>query len=308
MTNAELPWISSDEVFERVGIDKAIRAVQRELEAGLVPADDLRRSIRNVDHGQLLMMPSQSPEFVGIKIASVAPGNPALGRERIQGVYLLMDAATLSPIALFDGPALTALRTPAVSAAVADHLAPSRVDHLVVFGSGPQAWGHIEAMRAIRSIRRITIVARDQGRAATLASRIASNELDARVGGADEVRGAQLIVCATTARSPLFDGSLVPDDSLSVAVGSHEADARELDSVLIARAQLVVEDTVVALREAGDLIIPLNEGVIEAASLVPMRDIITGVTAVDRHRPRVFKSSGMSWEDLVIATEIFRAV
>jgi ornithine cyclodeaminase len=138
MTNAELPWISSAEVFERVGIGEAIHAVQRELKAGLVPANDLRRSIRNVDHGQLLMMPSQSPEFVGIKIASVAPGNPALGRERIQGVYLLMDAATLSPIALFDGPALTALRTPAISAAVADHLAAARVDHLVA--SGPDPW------------------------------------------------------------------------------------------------------------------------------------------------------------------------
>ena len=87
MTNAELPWISSDDVFERVGIGEAIHAVQREWKAGLVLANDLRRSIRNVDHGQLLMMPSQSPEFVGIKIASVAPGNPALGRERIQGVY-----------------------------------------------------------------------------------------------------------------------------------------------------------------------------------------------------------------------------
>jgi ornithine cyclodeaminase len=308
MTDAMLPWISSEEVFERVGIDKAIRVVQRELEAGLVPANDLRRSIRNVEHGQLLMMPSQSPEFVGIKIAGVAPGNSALGRERIQGIYLLMDAATLSPIAFIDGPALTTLRTSAVSAAIADHLAPSRVDHLVVFGCGPQARGHIEAMRAIRSIRQITIIARDHGRAATLASRIASNELDARVGKPDEVRGAQLIVCATTARFPLFDGSLVPDDSLSVAVGSHEADARELDSVLIARAQLVVEDTSVALREAGDLIIPLNEDVIKAASLVPMRDIITGVTAVDHQRPRVFKSSGMSWEDLVIATEIFRTI
>ena len=121
------------------------------------------------------------------------------------------------------------------------------------------------------------------------------------------MRDAQLIVCATTARSPLFDGSLVPEDSLSVAVGSHEADARELDSVLIAHAQLVVEDATVALREAGDLIIPLTEGVIDAASLVPMRNIITGVTPVDRLRPRVFKSSRMSWEDLVIATEIFRA-
>jgi ornithine cyclodeaminase/alanine dehydrogenase-like protein (mu-crystallin family) len=82
---------------------------------------------------------------------------------------------------------------------------------------------------------------------------------------------------------------------------------RELDSALIVRAQLVVEDIAVALREAGDLLIPLREGVIDPASLVPMRDIITDATPVDHGRPRVFKSSGMSWEDLVIAAEVFRA-
>ena len=307
MTDATLPWISADEVFARVSFAVAVRAVQRDLRAGLDPADDFSRSILDVAHGQLLLMPTQSPEFVGIKVATVAPGNQALGKARIQGVYLLMDAATLSPIALIDGTALTTLRTPAISAAVADYLAPSHVDHLVVFGSGPQAWGHIEAMQAIRMLGRVTIVARDPGRAAALASRVQLRGVEARVGHADDVRDAQLIVCATTARTPLFDGSLVPDDSLSVAVGSHEADARELDSALIMRAQLVVEDSAVALNEAGDLLIPLGEGVIDPASLVPMRDIITNATPVDHRRPRVFKSSGMSWEDLIIAAEVIRA-
>ncbi|MEO8517772.1 MAG: ornithine cyclodeaminase family protein [Dermatophilaceae bacterium] len=307
MTDGSLPWVSADEVFARVSFGAGVRAVQRDLRAGLDPAHDFSRSILDLAHGQLLVMPTQSPEFVGIKLATVAPGNPSLGKARIQGVYLLMDAATLSPIALIDGIALTTLRTPAVSAAVADFLAPSQVDHLVVFGSGPQAWGHIEAMKAIRTVGRVTIVARDPGRAAALASRVKASGVDARVGHADDVRDAQVIVCATTARTPLFDGTLVPDDSLSVAVGSHEADARELDSALIVRAQVVVEDGPVALREAGDVLIPVGEGALDPASLVPMRDIITESTDVEHHRPRVFKSSGMSWEDLVIAAEVFRA-
>lgn len=307
MTPAAPPWISGEEVFTRVSFGLAVRAVQRELSAGLDPAHDVSRIILDVAHGQLLLMPTQSSEFVGVKIATVTPGNPARGQERVQGVYLLMDAATLSPVALIDAPALTTLRTPAVSAAVADHLAPSHVDQLVVFGSGPQAWGHIEAMRVIRTVGQVTIIARDQGRAAALASRVQASGLDAQVGRADDVRDAQLIVCATTARTPLFDGSLVLDDSLTVAVGSHEADAREVDSALIRRAQLVVEDTAVALREAGDLLIPLGEGVIHPAALVPMRDIILQTTPVDLGRPRFFTSSGMSWEDLVIAAEVFRA-
>jgi ornithine cyclodeaminase/alanine dehydrogenase-like protein (mu-crystallin family) len=307
MTSKPPVWISNEEVFSRVSMELATRAVQRCIQTGLDPAQDFSRSILNVEHGQLLIMPSQFGDFVGAKVSTVAPQNPTMGKGRIQGIYLLMDSVTLSPIMLMDANALTALRTPAVSAAVADYLAPPHVDHLLVFGSGTQAWGHVEAMRAIRSVSRVTIVARNPERGAAIVTRIADSGLAARRGVASDVRDAQVIVCATAARSPLFDGSLAPDDSLTVAVGSHERDARELDSTLIARAQLVVEDSTVALREAGDLIIPLTEGVVDAVSLVPMRDIIKSVTPVDRLRPRVFKSSGMPWEDLVIAAEVFRA-
>ena len=306
MTTPALPWISAEEIFARVGFGDALRAVQRDLRAGLDPAADFDRGILAVARGQVLLMPTQSSEYVGVKVATVAPGNPAVGKERIQGVYLLMDAATLSPIALMDGTALTTLRTPAVSAAVADILAPAAVDHAVVFGSGPQAFGHIEALRSIRDLGRVTIVARNQERAGNLAARVSSSGIDARAGVADDVRDAQVVVCATTAREPLFDGSLVPNGCCTIAVGSHEADARELDSELVARSQLVVENAAVALREAGDLIIPIGEGRIAAAALVPMRDIITGATPVDHSRPRIFKSSGMSWEDLVVASEVYR--
>ena len=96
-------------------------------------------------------------------------------------------------------------------------------------------------------------------------------------------------------------------DSLTIAMGAYEPDARELDSTLIARAQVVVEDVGVARRESGDVIIPLAEGVITPESLVSMRDLVTGAVVVDHARPRVYTSSGMSWEDLVVATAIFAA-
>ncbi|MCY7288645.1 MAG: ornithine cyclodeaminase family protein [Cryobacterium sp.] len=305
-SDAQIPWFSADEIVARVSFGAAVRTLQAAVRGGLDPATDFTRSILTVDRGQLLLMPSQSAEFVGVKVATVAPGNPRLGKERIQGVYLLMDAATLSPVALLDGIALTTLRTPAVSAAVADVLAPAEVEHLVVFGSGPQAWGHVEAMRAIRRIGRVTVVGRHPGRAEALAEQVRSVGLPACTGNPDAVRDAQLIACATTARSPLFDGSLVPVDSCTVAVGSHEPDARELPSVLIGRAQVVVEDSQVALREGGDVLIPLREGIIDAGALVPMAGILTGAIAVDRTCPRVFISSGMSWQDLVVAAAVMR--
>lgn len=311
MTSENAPvlpaMITANEIFARVDYRAAVRAVQNALLGGLDPAQDFARQVLPVASGQLLLMPTEAPDFVGIKVASVAPGNPALGVERIQGVYLLLDAATLTPVCLLDGAAITTLRTPAVSAAAGDYLAPATVEHLVVFGSGPQAWGHIEAMWAIRSINRVTIVARDQARAELFAARVSATGLPARVGIAADVATAQLIVCATTARTPLFDGSLVPDDCCVVAVGSHEADARELDSALLSRAQVVVEDPATALREAGDVIMALAEGVVRPGDLVPLRELVIGAIAVDLGRPRIFKSTGMSWEDLVIATAVHRA-
>jgi ornithine cyclodeaminase len=79
MTEAALGWISSEEMFAKVSMETAIRAVQRDLQAGLDPAQDFNRSILDVEHGQLLYMPSQFGAFVGAKVSTVAPKNPAMG-------------------------------------------------------------------------------------------------------------------------------------------------------------------------------------------------------------------------------------
>ncbi|GAW50256.1 MULTISPECIES: ornithine cyclodeaminase family protein [unclassified Nocardioides] len=299
-------WISSDEVYARLSFVGAARAISESLRDGLDPSADPPRSIVDVSSGQLLIMPSEFARHVGVKIASVSPNNPARGLQRIQGVYLLLDADTLAPVAQLDGVALTTLRTAAVSAAAADVLAPDRVEHLVVFGSGPQAWGHVMALRAVRPVERVTIVARDRDRAAALADKLADGTMTAAAGSADAVADADLVVCATTARSPLFSGN-VRDDTLLIAVGSHEPDARELPGDVVARAQVVVEDEAAALREAGDVMIPVAEGRLDPASLVSLRSVVRGEVPVDRSRPRVFKSVGMSWEDLVIASAIYHA-
>jgi ornithine cyclodeaminase/alanine dehydrogenase-like protein (mu-crystallin family) len=302
--NASLPLIDADEVFSRLGFGEAVRAIQDALTGGLDPALDAPRQIVDVAGGQILLMPSERPDHVGVKVATIAPGNPAIGKERIQGIYLLMDAASLSPLALLDGTALTTLRTPAVSAAAADYLAPAEVDHLVVFGSGPQAWGHIEAIRAIRAVRRVSVVGRSAAKAQALADRVSAAGLQGRVGVAGDVADAQVVVCATTASEPLFDGRLVPDDSCTIAVGSHEPGIRELDGNLLGRAQVVVEDTATALLSAGNVVMAIGEGLLDPASLVPLRDLVTGAARADLTRPRVFTSVGMSWQDLVVASAV----
>lgn len=306
MTTPTIPWISADEVYRRVSFADAVAAYHRDLTAGVDPSKDLPKHIDNLFHGQVLQMPTQSEVFLGVKVVTVAPGNPDKGLERIQGHYLLFDTPTLTPIAIMDGVALTTLRTPAVSAAAADLLAPEDCDHLLIFGYGPQAWGHVEALRSIRDITRVSLVARNRDRAQILADRITESGITARVGEADDVADAQLIVCATTAREPLFDGALAPIDSCVIAVGSHELDARELDTGLIVRSQVIVEDIGHVQLEGGDIMIPVGEGAISLDQVSTLRDLVTGVVEVDRSRTRVFKSSGMPWEDLVVASEVYR--
>jgi ornithine cyclodeaminase len=246
-------------------------------------------------------MPSEWDAFTGVKIASVAPANPAAGLSRINGAYLLLDAATLVPVAMLDGSALTLHRTSAVSALAAKYLAAAEASRLMVFGTGPQARAHIEALAAVRPVTEVLVVGRSDERSREFAASVDQPAIRCRPAVAAEVGEADIVCCATSACRPLFDGSRVADHACVIAIGSHEPDVRELDSRLLERAQVVVEDVRCALREAGDVVMAVDEGMIGIRDLVGLSDIVRRWVAVAADRPRVFKSVGMAWEDLVVA-------
>ncbi|MDQ2660531.1 MAG: ornithine cyclodeaminase family protein [Actinomycetota bacterium] len=295
--------LDAEQLAERVSMEGAIRALQSTLREGFDPDDDPRRTILDVRHGQLLLMPAELGGYVGQKLATVAPGNPERGLERIQALYIVLDAETLTPVALLDGTELTSLRTPAVSAAVLDVTAASDASSLVVFGTGPQGIRHVEAMRAIRPIERVRFVARDaeRTRRAVDAAAAAAPGVDIAPGSAGDVAHADLIVCATSATQPLFVHELVGDHAAVVALGSHEPDQRELPGELLGRSQVIVETRHVAQTEAGDVVMAIAEGRLTAESLVPMAGIVGGSVPVASDRPRVLKTCGMGWQDLAVA-------
>lgn len=297
-----LPWIDARDVRRLLPMPAAIEVIESALRdpAGIgCPA----RTGVDVRAGQLLLMPAEGPDSVGVKIAAVAPRNPERGLARVQAVYLLFDAGTLQPRAVIDGVALTSLRTPAVSAVAARRLALSDATNLVVFGTGPQAWHHVEAMVAIRPIRHVVVVSRDAARGEAFVASLDPLSVTARSGGADAVADADVTVTATSARTPLFDGALPKEGCCVIAIGSHEPDARELDGRLMSRSAVVVEDAEVALREAGDVVLAVDEGAITADALVDLPEVVRGGAPAARG-PRVFKSVGMAWEDLVVADAI----
>ena len=283
-----------------LGPAAAVQAITNALRGGLDPATDPARVSVDLTKGQLLLMPSQTPAAVGVKVVTVAPDNPNRKLPRIQASYLLFDQDTLALRATLDGSALTTLRTPAVSvAAVLDRL-PDRALRVAVIGAGPQAIGHVATLAAVRPLEDATYLVRDPSRTPLAAVALGAPEAD------EALRSADVVVCATSARSPVFDSALLGDDAVVVAVGSHEPDARELDAPLLGRASVVVDDVAAALREAGDVILAVADGTLEPADLLPMRDVVTGAVAVPTDRPLVFKSVGMGWQDLVVAAAVLQ--
>ncbi|UQX03538.1 ornithine cyclodeaminase family protein [Streptomyces sp. RerS4] len=315
MTGAEagpaLPQLGAERLAGLLTPAGAADALAGALRAGLDPEACPRRTAVPTPGGELLLMPAASGAYAGVKIAGVVPDNPARGLPRITGSYLLLDGPTLRPLALLDGPALTALRTPAVSALALRYLAPTgRPLRLVLFGSGPQAYGHLEAVREVRELAEAVIVARDPERARRLVAHARTLGVAARTGTPEAVAEADLVICCTTAREPLFDGRLVRDGAVVVAVGSHEPDARETDTALVRRAAVYVESRAAALREAGDLLIPEAEGAIGPGHInATLADLVAGrIPAGGRAGcPQLFKSVGMAWEDLAVAVALFEA-
>jgi ornithine cyclodeaminase/alanine dehydrogenase-like protein (mu-crystallin family) len=311
-------FITAEEITDYFSFLSAVKAIEEALLGGLDPAADLPRSILPIEKGELLLMPSTSVEGSGIKVLTIAPNNPTLNEPRI---HLLFDKDNLAISSILDGAALTTYRTPAISfAAVRKGLELSRGEiSVVVFGSGPQAISHIQTLAALDvKVTSVVFVVRDiekaQKRIPDVAQMGLTSDCAIQILGAEShevnqhLQQADLVIAATTARTPLFDSTHLKQSVIVIAVGSHEPDVREIDSKLIARAQVVVETRASALREAGDVIMAIGDGSISAQSLHELADVVCGRTTLNREQPIFFKSSGMSWEDLVIARAIERTI
>ncbi len=297
-----LPFLGAEEVRRQIGPDVARQLVEKALLEGFDPAEDPARSHIAAGRGHLLLMPSSLGEWVGVKIASVAPENPSRGLPRIQAVYLLMDAETLTPQFLLEGSVLTALRTPATTAVACDRLAAQDASRLLVFGSGPQAVEHVIALQAIRPLQQIRLVGRNPERARPALEELAARGVAAELGSAEDVAEADIVVCATSAAEPLFDHTLIRDGACVAAMGSHEPDRRELPGELLGRSQVVVEDRGAALREAGDVVLAAQEGNLRVEELHDLASLVRGEAVRAEDRPNVFKGTGMSWQDLAVVS------
>lgn len=298
-------WVGSHGVKSLLSMKEAVDVLAQTLERGFDPEQDGSRTRLGVPNGQLLQMPSGDDQWVGTKVMTLRPGNEAAALPEIQGVYVLFDGSSLTPVSVLDGASLTALRTPAVTALAVRYLTTLPSGRVTLFGTGVQALPHVEALCTVFSPEHIDVVGRTPEHVDSLVRKIEQMGLSVSAAEPGSVAEADVILCCTSAPTPLFDGSLVPDHAVVAAIGSHDPESREVDTSLVERSTCVVESRKSAEVEAGDLIIPANEGAFRWSDAVRLSDLVTGRASISSDRPRLFKGTGMPWQDLAVVSSLY---
>ena len=257
-----------------------------------------------------LLMPAWSASapaanaYLGTKIVSVFPGNAAHNLPAVMGVYVLQSGETGAPLAVLDGTRLTHLRTAAVSALAARHLARENASHLLMVGAGALAPFLIRAHASVRPIRKVTLWNRSRAGAEALARKLDGFEVAVAGDLAAAVAAADIVSCATLSRAPLVMGGwLAPGTHLDL-VGAFNLEMREADDAALRRSRLFV-DTPAALREGGDVALALAGGAISRAHVLgDLGGLSRGECAgrVAAGDITLFKSVGAAIADLAAAT------
>jgi len=270
-------------------------------------------------HGITLLMPAflGGSGGLGAKIVSVFPGNVSAGQPPIQGAIILLDAETGGPRALLDGTSLTEIRTAAGSGLATELLADPAAEVLAVFGAGAQGRAHIELLAACRPLREIRIVSVPPEGAVELAAALterAASLVPPEGGGPPRIRaaatpaealdGADLVVTATTSETPVFSPEHLEPGAHINAIGAFQPHTREIPEEIVARARVIVDQREAIWEEAGDLIIPVEKGIVGRDVIdAELGEIVNGRAPVGRgdHDCTLFKSVGSAAQDVAIA-------
>ena len=270
---------------------------------------DVRGFSSNLSRGTTLVMPAhlQRSQALAVKIVSVFQGNPALNLPLIHGLVLVLKAETGEPLALLEGGSLTAIRTGAGSGAATDLLARPDAATVAIIGSGVQARTQLEAVCTVRTITEVRVYSPDRDHAAAFAAEMAGvgpipQQVVVADSAATAVTNADIICAATTSASPVFPGSQLKPGAHVNGVGSYTPTMQEVDADTIRRARVVVDSRSAVLAEAGDLIIPIQQGLIDESHIhAEVGEVVMGLKNGRSHPDQItyFKSVGVAVQDAI---------
>ena len=268
--------------------------------------------------GTTLFMPAYLPSLgaLGAKVISIFPGNLPRGLPTIHALVLLLDPATGVPRGLLDGSALTAIRTGAASGVATKYLSRPEAAVVAVFGAGIQGRSQLEAVCAVRPIRKAFIWDPLPERALAFSREMASRgnpfPRDIRVADSpgDALNAADIICTATTSSTPVFNDADVKPGTHINAIGSYEPHVQEIPAETVRRAKVVVDSIEAALAETGDLIIPLKAGHFTRGMIHgEIGQVASGEIAGRESKDEVtlFKSVGLAVQDMAVGHLALRA-
>lgn len=292
-----MEYLSEERVRERLTYEALIPAMERaltDLSLGRIQ-QPVRQILRAAEHdGIFAVMPAVDGEVMGAKLVTVYEKNA--GRlPTHQATIVLMSAKTGEPLAAMDGRLITEMRTAAVSAVAAKLFAPPEARVLAILGSGVQARSHVRALRMVREFAEVRVWSRTAEHARVFAAEQEALAVDSAEAA---VRGADVVVSASSVREPLVYGAWLSERTLVCAVGAVGPERRELDDEAM-RGAVVVESRAAAMRESGDLI---GSGELVYAEI---GEVMAGAMPVPERRV-VFKSLGVAAEDLAAAALVWR--
>lgn len=278
------------------------------------------RSVMRIPDGRgfLAMMPGfiwgdgRSEAALGFKAVSVFPGNAERNVDTHQGTVALLDADTGELRAVMDGGAVTAIRTAAVSGVATDRLSRADAATAAILGAGVQARTHLEALASIRPLRGVRVWSRKPERAREFVALHRSRyrfPLEAVPTAEAAVREADIVATVTASPEPVLSRSWLKAGAHINAVGSSTPAARELDTATVAAARVFVDSRESAMAEAGDLLIPIQEGAITADHIVAELGEVVAGRQPGRQSPEeitLFKSLGLAIEDVAAAAFVVR--
>jgi ornithine cyclodeaminase len=247
------------------------------------------------------------PKSFGLKVISLFPANGDAGLPTHQGVVMLFGVEKGEPLGVFDADAITAIRTAAASAVATRVLARKDASDLAILGAGVQARTHLDAMRAVRPLKRVRVWSRSPIRAATFAkeeSQRTGLKVEAVPTAEAAVRDADLICTTTAAQEPIVRGAWLSPGAHINAVGACFASARELDSEAVRRGRLFTDCIESARNESGDFLLACQEGVIGGAHLLGEIGSVLLGRLEGRRSPddiTIYESLGIAVEDLAAA-------
>jgi alanine dehydrogenase len=278
-------------VVRLLRMEEVIPAMERALSdfsSGTV-VQPVRTMLPVAEHGGFLgLMPAYTGSALGTKLVAFYPHNTEVPTHH--ATILLFKPETGEPLATMDGRLITEVRTAAVSAVATEHLARSDASVLAIIGSGVQARSHLEALKLVREFRDVRVWS--PRRAVAFAE---EHGVRAAASAEEAVRGADVVVTATTSPTPVLLGEWLSPGTHINAVGAPRPDWRELDDEVLRRAKVYVDSREAAMKESGD--------VIAAGKVFAEIGEVAAGTKLGRQSEEVtlFKSLGLAVEDVATA-------